>query len=88
MSKRRICTDVILEIKSKIPEEEKSFLSDLELNFEDASYKAPEQKIQWVRLSDTLQKHIPNPKEDWHFEVLSIFTTKSINELKDIVENG
>lgn len=66
----------------KIPSEKTDFIKDLQWNYEDASYKAPEETLQWHRTMQTLQKHIPEPKEDWEFEVLSIFTTKSIEELK------
>jgi hypothetical protein len=60
------------------------FVKDLKWNLEDASYKPPEQNDQWDRTSATLQKHIPNPIYGWQFEILSIFTTKSIEELKEI----
>ena len=82
--KRRNCTEVISAMLEKIPESEKLLISDLEWNLEDASYKAPEEVIQWERTMETLQKHIPAPTEDWHFEVLSIFTTHSIDTLKEI----
>ena len=48
----------------------------------DNSYKSPEETIQWERTMRTLIKHIPIPKEDWEFNVLSIFTTRSIENLK------
>jgi len=81
---RRICTEVIREMLSKIPVEKTEFIKDLEWNYEDASFKAPEENIQWHRTTLTLMKHIPSPTEEWEFEVLCIFTTKSINELKAI----
>jgi hypothetical protein len=66
----------------QIPEDKKEFIKDLQWNCEDAFYKAPEQSIQWYRTQQTLIKHIPKPEEEWEFNVLSIFTTKSIEDLK------
>lgn len=80
--KRRDCCFVIKQMLDKIPTDKEEFIKDLEWNFNDASYKAPEEVIQWVRTMETLMKHIPNPTENWEFEVLSIFTTRSIDELK------
>ncbi len=65
-----------------IPDDKKDFIKDLQWNYEDAGYKAPEETIQWERTMNTLIKHIPLPISDWEFEVLSIFTTKSIEDLK------
>jgi len=78
----RHCPTIIKQMMEKIPSEKTEFIKDLQWNYEDASYKAPEETLQWHRTMQTLQKHIPEPKEDWEFEVLSIFTTKSIEELK------
>lgn len=82
---RRECQVVIKAMMEKIPSSETEFIKDLRWNLEDASYKAPEETIQWERTSLTLEKHIPNPVEYWQFEVLSIFTTKSIEELKKML---
>lgn len=79
----RICTKVIREMLEVLPKDQGSFRLDLEWNLEDAAYKAPEQKIQWARTYSTLVKHIPGPPtEKWQFEMLSIFTTKSVKELR------
>jgi hypothetical protein len=85
---RRNCCEVIINMIDKIPDTKRSFIKDLKWNYEDASYKAPEENIQWIRTQKTLLKHIPVPKEDWEFEVLSIFTTKSVEELKQAVLNN
>ena len=78
----RNCQFIILKMLEKIPTEKKEFIKDLNWNLQDAAYKAPEDTIQWERTMRTLMKHIPNPVEEWEFEVLSIFTTKSVFELK------
>jgi hypothetical protein len=82
---RRNCCDVITEMIKHIPKERSDLLSDLEFNYEDSSYKAPEENIQWYRTSETLQKHIPYPQEDWELEVLSIFSCLPIDEIKKMV---
>jgi hypothetical protein len=83
---RRNCCKVIKDMMSNIPSDKSEFIKDLEWNFEDASYKAPEETLQWERTMQTLIKHIPVPKEDWEFEVLSIFTTKPIETLRSEVD--
>lgn len=83
----RNCCEVIRLMIEKIPSEKIELIKDLEWNYEDASYKAPEETTQWYRTHMTLSKHIPIPKEHWEFEVLSIFTTKSIEDLREMVSN-
>jgi hypothetical protein len=68
---------------AKIPEEKTEFIIDLKWNYDDASYKAPEETLQWQRTMETLMKYIPAPTEDWEFEVLSIFTNKTIEKLRE-----
>lgn len=82
---RRNCQEVIAKMMEKIPSDKTDFIKDLQWNFEDAGYKAPEETLQWERTMQTLQKHIPKPITDWEFELLSIFTTRSIDELKGAV---
>lgn len=79
---RRNCCEVIRKMIEKIPEEQLEFIKALQWNYEDASYKAPEETLQWTRTMQTLQEHIPNPQQDWEYEILSIFTTKSVDQLK------
>lgn len=86
--KRRNCAVVIQQMLSLIPEDQTDLISDLNWNMDDSLYKAPEESIQWVRTMETLYKHIPKPTEPWHFGILSIFTTKSIAELKELVNDN
>jgi len=83
---RRNCCEIIEKMIEKIPGDKREFVKDLEWNKEDAAYKAPEENIQWERTMFTLYKHMPNPELEWEFEVLHIFTTRSIEELKIIVK--
>lgn len=82
MEKRRTCTDIITLMLNEVPSSETEFIEALKWNYEDASYKPPEETIQWGRTMETLMDFIPNPSEEWEFKVLSIFTTKSIEDLK------
>ena len=84
---RRNCCSVISEMIKKVPANNIEFIKDLEWNFEDASYKAPEENLQWIRTQKTLIKHITLPKEEWEFEVLSIFTTQPIDLIKEQINN-
>jgi len=81
---RRICQDVIIKMILKIPKENAELIKDLQWNLKDARYKAPEETLQWQRTHQTLIKHLSKPTKDWEFEVLSIFTTQPINDLKKI----
>jgi len=83
--KRRNCCAVIAKMMGKIPQEKTELIKDLYRNFEDASYKAPEETLQWQRTQQTLIKHLPKPTEDWEFEMLSIFTTQPIDDLRSAV---
>lgn len=90
MEKRRNCGVVITEMLNKIPKNKENvdLIEALDWNREDASYKAPEETLQWERTQQTLIKHIPKPNKDWQFEVLSIFTTMPIDEIKKAVEKN
>lgn len=79
---RRNCAEVITEMIKVIPSHGIHLKTDLEWNREDACYKAPEETIQWNRTQQTLEKHLASPTQNWEFEVLSIFTTISVDELK------
>ena len=86
---RRNCCVVITEMLTKIPKtrDNVDLIEALDWNREDANYKAPEETLQWQRTQQTLVKYIPVPKEDWQFEVLSIFTTQPIEAIKSAVAN-
>jgi len=86
---RRNCGVVITEMLTKVPKTKDNvdLIEALDWNREDASYKAPEETLQWQRTQQTLVKHIPVPKEEWQFEVLSIFTTQPIEAIKSAVAN-
>jgi hypothetical protein len=82
MKSRRNCCEVIKQMMKKIPADQVELIKDLQWNYEDASYKAPEETLQWERTMNTLMKHILTPTQEWQFEVISIFTTTSVEQLK------
>lgn len=87
---RRDCGLVITEMLTKIPKTKDNvdLIEALDWNREDASYKAPEETLQWQRTQQTLIKYIPIPKEEWQFEVFSIFTALPIEVVKILVQKG
>ena len=84
---RRNCCEVVLNMLKFVPFDRMEFVQDLNWNYSDASYKPLEENLQWQRLSKTINKHISIPTQDWEFELLSEFTTKSITELKQMVNH-
>lgn len=84
---RRNYAVVITQILAEIPTEKIEFIEALKRDLVNASYKAPELTVQWQRTMQTLQGYIPQPKEDWEFKVLHIFTTRTIEQLKVIFNN-
>lgn len=81
----RDCRTVIKEMLNVIPKEQPNFKKSLKYVYRNAFYKAPEDNSSWLKAHDIIIQGIPKPVEDWEFEVLSIFTTKSIDELKQLV---
>lgn len=75
--------EVLKEIIDKIPTIRENFKTHLQGIYEDSFYKAPESKIPWDRTCEILNIHIPTPKEEWEYEVVSIFTTIPIEKLKE-----
>jgi len=85
---RRNCCDIIVKMMVHIPSDQEEFIKDLQWNYDDASYKPIEETLQWERTSKTLQKHIPSPNEEWEYLVLSEFTTMSVDEIKEMINNS
>lgn len=84
----RKCNDVIKQMLHKIPESEAPLIEALtDVTQFDMSYQPPESVIQFEIVQDILADFIPQPTEDWEFEILSIFTTLSIEDLRKLVTN-
>jgi hypothetical protein len=73
---------VIKEMINEIPKNEKNFIFSLERISNDSLYKAPEDNSSWMLVSQLLNSRILGSPTEWQFKILSIFTTKSIDELK------
>ena len=74
---------VISDIIRKIPTDQKDLIEELEkvLIF-DMTYQPPESTIQWELTHSALTSYIAIPTEEWQYEVLSIFSTKPVEELQ------
>jgi len=82
---RRNCCEVIQKMIEKVPADQTELIKDLQWNYDDASYKAPEEVIQWRRTLETLQKHMnPLPEHDWEFEVLAIFIDDTVETVREM----
>lgn len=80
--------DVIEEMIKEIPSSEQRFINQLKDNQTSVNFSAPELLgMWWDEVHGTLCSHIPEiPNEEWQFKVLSIFSTKSVEELKEILK--
>jgi hypothetical protein len=78
---------VINEIRTHVPANERPLLYDLEDIYSSASYRAPEiWYVDWETLQHVLLNRIGEvPSEEWQFEVLSIFSTLSVGDIKQEV---
>jgi hypothetical protein len=81
---KRNCVQTIEKILTYVPYEESNLRKALLHNRETAFYAAPENILSWESVFDTLLFHIYPPKKEWHFEVWSVFSTKSVEELKQL----
>lgn len=83
MPMARYLPEVAEEMLSHIPETEEQIIADIKKVTSDSAYAPPEaQSNYWGMMSIALRRHIPVPKEDWHFLVLSVFLKIPIAELK------
>lgn len=86
---RRIPSEVLEQIKSKLPEGySKRF--NIDWYIRDFQYKSPEQNsVCFGIIHSIIEKILKQentlaiPKEEWHFEICSILSGKSIEELKE-----
>lgn len=92
MNKPRDIVEVINQIIEKVPIDNIEFRKRLQWVMEDSYYKAPELMwISWERLQEAIIEFIPpekRPKEDWECEILSIFSTIPVNDIKDFYANN
>ena len=81
----RKLVDVINEMIEVIPIKNAEFISELErIKLDQIQWTAPESMVRWEEVSYTLEDYLYNPKpiEEWHFKVLSIWSTVSVEEIK------
>jgi hypothetical protein len=84
----RELSNVIEAMLEKIPEEN-GLYSTLMSNLESTKFAPPEmiKHFWWSEVHSNLMEAINIPKEDWEFNVLSIFSTKSVEELREYFQN-
>ena len=79
----RNISNVINSIREDVPESETDLLERLDWIIADAACRAPElMSISWNYLGSALHKFISEPSEEWHFQVISEFSTQTVDEIK------
>lgn len=87
----RDLVEVLDQMIAVIPQEERDtdqeaedLVNDLRNIQNSATYAAPElMRMWWEEASFILSGAFTEPTKDWHFEMISIFTTKTVEELKE-----
>jgi hypothetical protein len=84
----RNLSEVIDQMVEVIPKAEVSFIATLASNKSSADFCAPEMVPFWWReVHTTILDYVPSvPVEEWHYQVLSIFSTHPIEEMKKVVK--
>jgi len=83
----RNLSNIIQQMIDEIPFDEQDFINNLKDNQSSVSCVAPELiSMWWNVVYETLWCFIPEkPNEEWQFKILSIFSTKTVEELKEIL---
>ena len=83
----RNLVNIIQQMIDEIPITEQDFINSLKDNQNSVSYAAPElMSMWWNEVHETLWYFIPEkPNKEWQFKILSIFSTKTVEELKEIL---
>jgi len=82
--------EVIDQIIKEIPKKEEGFIISLKSRRESALYTAPEvMSLRWGEVSTILGIYLPKKlTEDWHFKVVSIFSTIPEEDLRQQSKGG
>lgn len=77
---------VAVSIWKLIPNERVKFRRDMLnlINMNNSEYSPPEGVTTWDEIQMVLMEHIRQPKEDFEFGILSLFTMRSIAVLKSL----
>ena len=83
----RDLSNILQQIINEIPITEQEFTNNLKDNLSSVSCAAPELiNMWWNEVHETLWNFIPEkPNKEWQFKILSIFSTKTVEELKEIL---
>lgn len=82
MAHIRYLSDVIQLMINIIPPDQTELIDTLKVDAENSIKKHPSDKSAWIDAELTLTTFIPLPKKYWEYAVWSIFTKKSIYDLK------
>lgn len=76
--------DVVAQIVEVLPDNNNALILEMVKIVHDSAYKAPEMKwVAWELLSEAISDVIPHiPTEEWHINVCSILSTKSVDTIK------
>lgn len=74
----------ITKMLALIPAHKEEFIKELKEDYEYAANRDPEDEEHWKKTMGTLYKHMVWPKEEWEYQVLSIFTNGTIEDLKNM----
>jgi hypothetical protein len=79
--------EVIDQMILKISDTETGLIQELNRIKNSAAYTSPELiHRRWNEVSFVLKEFIITPRKDWQFEVLSIFSTKPVEEIKSFYQ--
>lgn len=81
---KRDYSNVVSKMIESLPHGQRELIENLQWDLATTHYRdgAAEKRKLWVNTSKTLIKHIPTPEKNWQWKVISIFTGKTVNELK------
>ena len=83
---KRNLNNVVKEILTVIPSTEEGFIAELKDRLSSITFSAPElMGMWWDEVYSTLMGNLPEkPTEEWQFQVLSIFSAKTVEDIKRI----
>jgi len=77
---------VIEEMLNEIPKDREALRDSLKDILSSLNYAPPEliETLWWSETHGVLLDYIDIPEEEWEYEVFSIFSTKSVEDLKEL----
>lgn len=82
MEQTKDCKTIILEMIEIIPKDKENLIKDLREDYEFYLLGQMPEQLQWRQTIGTLYRYIQKPSDDWEYQVVSLFTNKSVDEIK------